>query len=247
MVNLDFLKKIKVFNGLDDDQLQKILGGCREKEYKGGEMLFGENEEASYIWIVLEGQVDIRFDLPGRVTTQESTVYSETATKTFGWSSFVPPYKYILSAYCAGKSCKVAQIDKEYLIRLFESDYKMGYTVMNNLAGIMSLRFHDLQKSRRASSYAMVKITVHMATCGIVAGAREVMSSLQDEILRTQRHDIIVETSGCLGKCSTEPNVTVEIGGEEPVIYQHMNAENMHRVFEEHIMSGKVPDDLVLK
>ena len=246
MVSLDFFKKIKVFNGLDNNQLRKIQEGCLEKEYKKNERLFGEGEEAKDIWIVLDGQVDIRFDLPGRVTTEESTVYSETATKTFGWSSFVSPYKYILSAYCASKSCNVARIDKEYLIRLFESDYNMGFIVMNNLAGVMSSRFHDMQKSPLTTSYSVVKITVHMATCGIAAGAREVMSALQKEILRTQRYDIVVESSGCIGKCSTEPNVTVEIGGEDPVIYKHMSAENIRRVFQEHILNGRIPADLVL-
>jgi NADP-reducing hydrogenase subunit HndB len=140
----------------------------------------------------------------------------------------------------------VARIEKEYLVNLFESDYRMGYIVMYNIAGVMSLRFHDMQKSPLTSSYAMVKITVHMATCGIAAGAREVMSALQEEILRTERHDIVVENSGCIGKCSSEPNVTVEIEGEEPVIYQLMNADNMRRVFEEHIINGKVSEDLVL-
>ena len=33
MIGLDFLKKVAVLNGLDDDQLDKILKGCREKEY----------------------------------------------------------------------------------------------------------------------------------------------------------------------------------------------------------------------
>ena len=91
-----------------------------------------------------------------------------------------------------------------------------------------------------------VRIIVHMGTCGIAAGAREVMSALQEEIIRTERHDIVVENSGCIGKCSSEPNVTVEIEGEEPVIYQLMNADNMRRVFEEHIINGKVSEDLVL-
>lgn len=247
MVSLDFFKKIRVFNGLDDNQLEKIKAGCQEIDFKKGERIFGENKDANNVWVVLEGQVDIRFDLPVRATTEESTVYSETSTKTFGWSSFVPPYKYILSAYCASKSCKVARIDKEYLLRLFKSDYRMGYIVMYNLAGVMSLRFHDLQKSSLVPSPSVVKITVHMATCGIAAGAREVMKALQEEISRTGRDDILVEGSGCIGKCSTEPNVTVEIAGEDPVIYQFMSADNIRRVFEEHILKGTIPTDLVLK
>ena len=48
---------------------------------------------------------------------------------------------------------------------------------------------------------ATVKITVHMGTCGIAAGAREVMDALLEELAATDREDIRVVTSGCLGMC----------------------------------------------
>lgn len=246
MVDLDFLKKVRLFKGLNESQLDRIRQGCRESEYKNGERLFAEGEEARFLWVVLDGRVDIRFDLPGRDSSEVSTVYSETAEDTFGWSSFVPPYQYILSAYCASRSCRVARLGKEYLIKQFESDYDMGYSVMSNLAAVISARFSDLQKSSVGPSYVLTKITVHMATCGIAAGAREVMKTLQDELYRTDRTGIQIESSGCIGKCYSEPNVTVEIEGEEPVIYQHMNAEKMSRVFREHVLAGHVQSDLVL-
>lgn len=246
MINLEFLKNVRAFNGLNDDELKKIQAGCREEIYKKGERLFREGEKARYIWIMIEGQVDIRFDLPGRESSPESTLYSETARKTFGWSSFVSPYKYILSAYCASGRCKVARLDKDYLLKLFETDKDMGYMLMSNLAGIMSLRFHDLQKPPVYHSYAMPVITVHLATCGIAAGAREVMNTLQEEILKSGRTDIQVKSGACLGKCSTEPNVTVDIKGEDPVIYQKMTAEKMRRVFNEHVLEGSIITDFVL-
>ncbi len=246
MATLDFLKKVSLFNGLNENQLDRIREGCQESEYKKGERLFAEDEDAGFLWLLSEGRVDIRFELPGRDTSEVSTVYSETATKTFGWSSFVPPYKYILSAYCASIRCRVDRLSKEYLLKLFETDPGMGFTVMSNLASVISSRFYDLQHSSLGLSYSMVKITVHMATCGIAAGAREVMKALQEEVDNIDRENIRVESSGCLGKCSTEPNVTVEIEGTEPVIYQHMNSEKMHRVFREHVLNGNVQSDLAL-
>jgi NADP-reducing hydrogenase subunit HndB len=240
------MKQVDIFKDLDDGQLDAILEGCQERELKKGEKIFKEQDAARFIWIVLEGQVDIRFDLPGRPTSEISTVYSETPTKTFGWSSFVPPYQYILSAYCASRRCKVAELDKDFLLRRFQSDYQMGYSVMTNLASVISARFYDMQVSSMGLSYAMIKINVHFATCGIAAGAREVMTALQDEVYKSNRYDIQIGNTGCLGKCSTEPNITVEVEGEEPVVYQHMNAEKMRRVFKEHILNGVVQTDLAL-
>ena len=72
-----------------------------------------------------------------------------------------------------------------------------------------------------------VKITVHMGTCGIAAGAREVMDALLKELAESDRQDIRVVTSGCLEMCSSEPNVTVEIQDQDPVIYERMDRNKM--------------------
>lgn len=93
---------------------------------------------------------------------------------------------------------------------------------------------------------ASVKITVHMGTCGIAAGAREVMAALMEEVAQSDRDDIRVVNSGCMGMCSSEPNVTVESENEEPIVYQHMDANKMRQVFKRHILKGEVQTDFAL-
>ncbi len=246
MISLDFLKKVKVFNELNDDQLSDVMHCCQEKEYYYGDRLFGEGDDAIHLWVVMEGQVDLRFDLPGRPTSEENTISSISAYNTFGWSSLVPPYKYSLSAFCATKSCKVIKMAKEYLSNLFKEDAHIGYRIISNLATVVGERFDQLQNSTLPAPFARVKISVHMATCGIVAGARGVMSALMDEMIRSDRRNIEVVSSGCIGMCSSEPNVTIEIQGEEPVIYQKMNADKIRRVFNSHIINGKILTDFVV-
>ena len=93
---------------------------------------------------------------------------------------------------------------------------------------------------------ARVKITVHMGTCGIAAGAREVMNALMQEMAEADRQDIRVVTSGCMGMCSSEPNVTVEALDSEPIVYQHMDANRMRQVFRRHALLGEVQTDFAL-
>jgi NADP-reducing hydrogenase subunit HndB len=93
---------------------------------------------------------------------------------------------------------------------------------------------------------ATVKIIVHMGTCGIAAGARAVMDTLLEEMAETDRQDIRVVTSGCIGMCSSEPNVTVELQEKEPIVYQHMDANKMRQVFKRHILMGEVQTDFAL-
>lgn len=91
-----------------------------------------------------------------------------------------------------------------------------------------------------------VKVTVHMGTCGIAAGAREVMNTLMSEIDESGVTDVMITTSGCMGLCSREPEITVEILGKEPIIYEYMNTNKMRQVFKRHILEGEVQTSFVL-
>ena len=246
MIGIDFLQSVGIFKGLDDNQLTAVQGCCREERHKAGTQLFGEGQPASHLYIVKTGQVDLRFELPGRPTSEKNTLSSIQEFKAFGWSSLAAPYTYSLSAYCATRSCEVIKIDGQCLTRIFQEDNRLGYLVLSNMVRVIGKRFQKIEKLATAAPVSMVKVIVHLATCGIVAGARDVMDALMDEMNRSGRSDIKVESSGCLGKCPTEPNVTIKIEGQNPVVYQKMDSEKMRQVFNQHVLGGQVQTEFVL-
>lgn len=73
-----------------------------------------------------------------------------------------------------------------------------------------------------------------MGTCGIASGAKEVLDALMKEIEESGVTDVMVTTSGCMGLCSREPLVTVEIVGQEPIKYEYMNPNKMPGFQETH-------------
>ena len=85
-----------------------------------------------------------------------------------------------------------------------------------------------------------------MGTCGIAAGAREVMDALLSEIAQSERQDIQATNSGCMGMCSSEPNVTIEMADQEPIVYKEMDANKMRQVFKRHVLQGEVQTDFAL-
>ena len=89
----------------------------------------------------------------------------------------------------------------------------------------------------REGSYR-AKITVHMGTCGIAAGAREIMTALMDEISEAGVEDVITTTSGCAGLCAREPMATVEILNKPPVKYGDLTDKKMKEIFREHVLGG---------
>lgn len=90
------------------------------------------------------------------------------------------------------------------------------------------------------------KITVHMGTCGIAAGARKIMSTVISEVSAKGAKDIIVTTSGCAGLCSREPMATVELKGEAPVKYVDLTEEKMRKIFNQHVLKGKILKEYAL-
>jgi len=82
------------------------------------------------------------------------------------------------------------------------------------------------------------KVTVHMGTCGIAAGARNIMTTLMEEIEQSKVEDVITTTSGCAGFCAREPMITVEILDNPPIKYGDLTVEKMSEIFKEHIIGG---------
>jgi NADH:ubiquinone oxidoreductase subunit F (NADH-binding)/Pyruvate/2-oxoacid:ferredoxin oxidoreductase delta subunit len=91
--------------------------------------------------------------------------------------------------------------------------------------------------SRRDDSFRG-RITVHMGTCGIAAGAREVLSSFKEELGKDDIRDVRLSTSGCAGMCSKEPMVTVESAGGPIVLYGDITPDKAVRILKDHVQGG---------
>ena len=91
----------------------------------------------------------------------------------------------------------------------------------------------------------LVQIKVSMATCGIAAGAKEIMSYFI-EVLDRQRIDALVTQTGCIGICQYEPVVEVFENGKDKVTYVKMTPEKAKEVIEKHIKGGKVIEEYTI-
>ncbi len=116
------------------------------------------------------------------------------------------------------------------------------------------LKIEDLDRISEQQKKAMslregagrVKITVHMGTCGISAGARKIMSEVMRCVEKSGASDIIVTTSGCAGFCSREPMITVEIVEKAPVKYVDLDEKKVNRIFDEHVLKGNIVEEYAL-
>ena len=93
---------------------------------------------------------------------------------------------------------------------------------------------------------ARAKVIVHMGTCGIAAGARNVMKAINEAVEAKDVQDVIVTISSCAGLCSREPMVTVELEGQPAVKYVDMTPEKAKRVIADHVIGGKIVTEYAL-
>jgi NADP-reducing hydrogenase subunit HndB len=85
-----------------------------------------------------------------------------------------------------------------------------------------------------------------MGTCGIAAGARDIMTTFRDLLAQRDMTDVMLTNSGCAGLCAKEPMITVEVVDQAPVKYILVDKEKALRIFEEHVVGGNPVEDYAL-
>lgn len=82
------------------------------------------------------------------------------------------------------------------------------------------------------------RVVVGMATCGIAAGARPVLSAFVEEVAKRNLSGIMVSQTGCIGACRLEPMVEIYTPGKDKVTYVKVNPDMVGRIVAEHIVNG---------
>jgi len=108
-------------------------------------------------------------------------------------------------------------------------------------------RLREQVKSQTQLRYeAKTKIIIGMGTCGIAAGARDVMTSILAEISKRKLEDITVAQTGCIGMCEKEVLVDVVRPGEMRITYGNVTPEVVPRIIAEHVVNGCIVEELVV-
>lgn len=102
-----------------------------------------------------------------------------------------------------------------------------------------------IRRNFRKGQTKPAEIVVGMGTCGVAAGAQDVYDTLINEIKRLDLA-VTVTPVGCIGMCEQETLVDVVREGQGRVTYGRMTPEKMKRVLQEHVIGGRVVEDLVV-
>ena len=109
---------------------------------------------------------------------------------------------------------------------------------MKSLEELAAIRAKMLEQvSLRKGDNIDTRIVVGMATCGIAAGARPVLTAFLEEVAKRELKNVTVTQTGCIGVCRLEPIAEVYVPGEEKVTYVKLTPEKVPRIVAEHLVN----------
>jgi len=143
MITPQLLAQSPLFTDLPDEYLARFAALAHEVTCAAGDALFREGEEASRLYILLSGKVNVQVQLTA-LTDTLTIVSLSTVGQLVGWSGFMPPNYYTASAICQEDSHLLA-FDGIAFNRLLEEDRALGFTIMRRIAGVISQRLRTVQ------------------------------------------------------------------------------------------------------
>lgn len=138
------LRKCKVFSGLSDAELEKIVPWVKQKEYEAGSTIFQEGDKAEELFVLEEGRIAIQMSLPleqGKFSNKV-TVDVLSSGEIFGWSAKVEAHSYCLAATCL-QNVKALSINGNKLNNIMRDHPGIGIEVLGKIVQIMASRLEE--------------------------------------------------------------------------------------------------------
>ncbi len=159
MLTITQLVAFPIFDGIPTDILNRIGQSTQLHEYGPGEVIFREGKEASHLYGVLDGKVELSILFRDRVMKAEIQ-YEDYVHKRvdiiekeivieelgrgdiFSWSAFSAPHRVTSTATCT-RETQVFAIEASGLKALLAQTPEVGYLFMQRVSDIISQRLRN--------------------------------------------------------------------------------------------------------
>ncbi len=138
MFSIDDLKSINTFSCLSDSMLENLATITSINEYRAGDYIFNEGDDAKSLYSVIDGKVGLEIE---KNSSTRILIDNITNGMMLGFSALVDTEEksYTTSAK-ALTNTKLFTWKAEDLETLFSQDYEMGFLFMKGIAKIVKKR-----------------------------------------------------------------------------------------------------------
>ena len=121
----------------------------------------------------------------------------------------------------------------------------MAKMSLDELRALRDNKKNDLRK--REAEGKEIQVVVGMGTCGIAAGAKQILDTFITVLDEKKLVDsVMVRQTGCMGMCHSEPTVEVIAPGMPAVIYGNVDASVVSEIIQKHIIGKELLDGRIL-
>ena len=138
MFSIDDLKSINMLSSLSDSMLENLATITSINEYRAGDYIFNEGDDAKSLYSVIDGKVGLDIE---KNTSTRILIDNITSGMMLGFSALVDTEEksYTTSAKALADT-KLFTWKTEDLETLFSQDYEMGFLFMKGIAKIVKTR-----------------------------------------------------------------------------------------------------------
>ncbi len=91
---------------------------------------------------------------------------------------------------------------------------------------------------------SMIQVKVAMATCGIAAGAKQVMEHMMEKADEMKLKIVFTQT-GCMGYCHAEPTIEVKVPGKDPVVFGHVDNKKADEILSKYVLNNELVEGII--
>lgn len=133
-----------LFAGLDPEELGALRELARVMSIPRGQTLFRLGEEATTLWLIRSGTVELTLPLQLGEEVKDVVLDEKTAGTTLAWSALVPPHKLTLGARAASDVALIG-FERTALHRLFDARRELHLKMTANLNAVIANRVSLLE------------------------------------------------------------------------------------------------------
>jgi len=153
MVPPEELKDVEFLRDLGEGHLNQIAMMARLKECPAGTAVFRQGECSPFIYIVLAGNVDLRFEDSGGESVEITTV---GAGELLGWSPVLGRQAMSATAQASSR-CRLAVLEVKNILDLCDRDPQFGVAFLLQIGHVLSDRLWSARRNlARALSHRPV-------------------------------------------------------------------------------------------
>lgn len=135
--HLDVLRDLEIFQGLNKDELIEILEKCSRGEASRGDVLLEYGTDGNCLFILLTGMAEVQF--MGYQEETYKTLCQLRGGQTVGEMSLLDGDARSARVIVQDDTVFLS-ITRENLFQVMDSNHKIGYYLMHNLARVVSRR-----------------------------------------------------------------------------------------------------------